>query len=71
MTLSAMKLQNHMNAVIRWITLTLAVAGPGIQFADAQALIDKKATKETKALYANLFRIAEQGFMFGHRDTDA
>lgn len=39
--------------------------------ASAQTLVDKKATKETRALYANLFRISEKGFMFGHQDTDA
>lgn len=34
-------------------------------------LIDDQATKETKALYQNLFKISERGFMFGHEDTDA
>ena len=34
-------------------------------------LNDRKATKETQALYTNLNRIAEQGFLFGHQDTDA
>lgn len=38
---------------------------------DPKKLIDEKATKETKALYQNLFAIAEEGFMFGHEDTDA
>ena len=31
-------------------------------------LVDKNATAETKALYANLWTIAEKGFMFGHHD---
>ena len=32
------------------------------------SLADKNATEETKALYANLWAIAEKGFMFGHHD---
>ena len=32
------------------------------------SLVDKKATAETKALYANLWDIAARGFMFGHHD---
>lgn len=32
------------------------------------SLVDKKATAETKALYANLWDIAANGFMFGHHD---
>ena len=44
-----------------------------IQKADESAkitlsLVDKNATDETKALYANLWTIAEKGFMFGHHD---
>lgn len=31
-------------------------------------MVDKKATPETKALYANLWQIASKGFMFGHHD---
>lgn len=36
-----------------------------------QELVDKNATAETKALYENLRRITQYGFMFGHQDTDA
>ena len=32
------------------------------------SLVDKNATAETKALYANLWKIAQDGFMFGHHD---
>ena len=32
------------------------------------SLVDKMATAETKALYANLWDIAANGFMFGHHD---
>ena len=32
------------------------------------SLVDKNATAETKALYANLWDIASKGFMFGHHD---
>ena len=31
-------------------------------------IVDKNATAETKALFANLWAIAEKGFMFGHHD---
>lgn len=31
-------------------------------------IVDKNATAETKALYANLWALAEKGFMFGHHD---
>lgn len=31
-------------------------------------LLDTKATKETKALYANLWNIQQKGVMFGHHD---
>lgn len=37
----------------------------------AQDLIDKKATRKTKALYTNLHKISAQGVMFGHQDDDA
>lgn len=37
----------------------------------AQQLTDKNATKETKALYANLIKISKIGFLFGHQDGDA
>ena len=33
------------------------------------AQVDKKATKETKALYNNLFKLRDQGVMFGHQDA--
>ncbi|NLY23380.1 MAG: beta-mannosidase [Bacteroidales bacterium] len=32
------------------------------------AIVDKNATTETKALYANLWAIQSDGFMFGHHD---
>jgi beta-mannanase len=32
------------------------------------SIVDKNATTETKALYANLWDIATKGFMFGHHD---
>lgn len=31
-------------------------------------LVDKQATAETKALYANLWNVQQSGFMFGHHD---
>jgi mannan endo-1,4-beta-mannosidase len=38
---------------------------------EAQSLIDKKATRETKALYANLQKLSGKGVLFGHQDDDA
>lgn len=32
------------------------------------SIVDKNATAETKALYVNLWKLAEEGFMFGHHD---
>lgn len=32
------------------------------------SIVDKNATDQTKALYANLWALAEKGFMFGHHD---
>jgi len=35
----------------------------------ALSLFDKSATAETKALYSQLWRIQDKGFMFGHHDA--
>lgn len=32
------------------------------------SIVDKQTTAQTKALYANLWTIADKGFMFGHHD---
>ncbi len=32
------------------------------------SIVDKQATAETKALYSNLWKIGQRGFMFGHHD---
>ena len=32
------------------------------------SIVDKQATAQTKALFANLWTIADKGFMFGHHD---
>lgn len=32
------------------------------------SIVDKNATEETKALFANLFLVGQKGFMFGHHD---
>ena len=37
----------------------------------AQQLIDKEATKETVALYKNLFALSYKGVMFGHQDDES
>ena len=35
---------------------------------DTLIIVDKDATPETKALFANLWAVADQGWMFGHHD---
>jgi len=39
-----------------------------LSIAKAQELIDPKATKETKALYKNLYQLSEKYTLFGHQD---
>jgi mannan endo-1,4-beta-mannosidase len=41
---------------------------PGDPTAVVISIVDKNATDETKALYSNLYKIGETGFMFGHHD---
>src|SRR5688572_3581648 len=36
-----------------------------------QALIDKEATKKTRALFENLKKISQKGLLVGHQDGDA
>ena len=47
-------------------TIVTQKSDPAVKF--TLSLADKNATAETKALYANLWKIAEDGFMFGHHD---
>ena len=48
------------------LTLALATTPP---MPPKPALIDPKATKQTKALYANLKRISKKGILFGHQNA--
>ena len=48
-------------AAFCYVTLTTA-------YAQQHALMDKKATTETKNLYKNLFKLMDKGIMFGHQD---
>lgn len=41
----------------------------GITSCSNVAMVDSKATIETKQLYKNLFSVAEKGTMFGHQDA--
>ncbi len=65
--------------MIKKLALILAVAAMGLtaepQLAGREkapkaklSMVDPDATPETKALYANLWNIANQGVMFGHHD---
>ena len=47
--------------------VTVTQAGNPVQKV-ALSIVDKNATPETKALLANLWTIAEKGWMFGHHD---
>jgi len=53
----------------KYFTITLLlILSLAIQ---AQQLIDRDATKETKALYKNLKMLSQKGFLFGHHEDDA
>ena len=47
--------------------VTVTQAGNPVQTVTLK-IVDKDATKETKALFANLWKIADKGWMFGHHD---
>lgn len=51
------------------MVLLLCVAIAWAQTAATALPIDRQATKRTKALYKNLQRMAQKGFMFGHQDN--
>ncbi len=50
------------------ITAATPIAGKGKAPKAKLSMVDPDATPETKALYANLWNIANQGVMFGHHD---
>jgi len=50
-----------------WITITSALVIMGSASSQAGHLIDSKATKETKALFKNLDRLAKDHILFGHQ----
>ena len=53
----------------RYYTKTVVVTqAPNAAARQALSIVDKDATPETKALLANLWAIAEKGWMFGHHD---
>lgn len=60
--------QGYFHAVIISIGLSILLLLFCFIQATAQKPIDKKATTQTKALNANLKRIAETGVMFGHQE---
>jgi mannan endo-1,4-beta-mannosidase len=59
--------RKHGFCKILLLAFLVSVGIPGV----AQQLVDKKATAETRALFRNLQRIPEHGYLFGHQDTDA
>lgn len=56
------------NKIVVLLAVSLAFSCRSVS-QTAAAPIDKKATKETVALYKNLFRLKEKGYMFGHQDA--
>jgi mannan endo-1,4-beta-mannosidase len=56
------------NKIVVMLAVSLALSCKSVS-QTAGAPIDKKATKETVALYKNLFRLKEKGYMFGHQDA--
>lgn len=56
------------NKLIVLLAVLLAISCKSVSQIAANP-IDKKATKETVALYKNLFRLKEKGYMFGHQDA--
>ena len=55
--------------IVRGLFIFLCTAFSFYSFAQADLPCDKDATKETKALYSNLKKLAQKGFMFGHQDA--
>lgn len=49
--------------------LTLSISNKKEITPSSIKIVDKKATKQTKALYANLKKIKEKGILFGHQDA--
>jgi mannan endo-1,4-beta-mannosidase len=56
------------NKIVVMLAVSIALSCKSIS-QTAGTPIDKKATKETVALYKNLFRLKEKGYMFGHQDA--
>ncbi|MCX6309423.1 MAG: glycosyl hydrolase, partial [Bacteroidia bacterium] len=68
-------MRNPIISIITTLLLTLFVGCkpdepelPNINTHIDLSILDKNATDETKALYSQLWKIAETGFMFGHHD---
>ena len=55
--------------IVRGLFIFLCTAFLFYSFAQADLPCDKDATKETKALFSNLKKLAQKGFMFGHQDA--
>ena len=52
----------------KFYSSTLAVQASDLSPIEELSIVDKQATARTKALFANLWTIADNGFMFGHHD---
>jgi len=58
---------NRVSLSIKYLYLLLAILSCFNAFAQKMAPIDTKATKETKALFKNLFTLSENHTLFGHQ----
>ena len=61
-----MKLSKVTYALAIVVITELALSGMFLFAQDKLKLIDPKATKETKALYSNLYKLATNHILFGH-----
>jgi mannan endo-1,4-beta-mannosidase len=58
---------NRVSLSIKYLYLLLALISSFSAFGQKMAPIDSKATKETKALFKNLFTLSEKHTLFGHQ----
>ena len=58
---------NRVSLSIKYLYLLLAIISSFSAFGQKMAPIDSKATKETKALFKNLFTLSEKHTLFGHQ----
>jgi mannan endo-1,4-beta-mannosidase len=58
-----------MRSAVVWLVLATTTFGAEASKDSTAKLTDPLATAETRALYRNLHRVAQEGVLFGHQDT--